>query len=106
MTANMPFSCLLSICAHSIFTVWSVFSAVLVRLSRRSVVSPGVGVIAAPVHVTARFKEPLTVPGRVTITFWERTKHQGGSSSAQELSFHMEQHGGHKCHMMGLISRS
>lgn len=83
-----------------------VFSAVPVRPSHFSVVPSGVGVITAPVNVTARFKEPLLVPGRVTITFWETTKHQGQSSSAQGLGFHMQQHGGHISHMMGLISRS
>lgn len=68
--------------------------------------SPGVGVITAPVNVTAWFNKPLTAPGRVTVKFEDRTKQQGRSSSTQELSFHMEQHRGHMCHMMGLISRS
>ncbi|XP_041793746.1 uncharacterized protein si:ch211-12e13.1 isoform X2 [Chelmon rostratus] len=65
----------------------------------------GVGVITAPVSVTAQFKEPLSVPGRVTITFGETTGN-GGESSAQGLSFHMQQDGNNISHMMGLISKS
>ncbi|XP_035515078.1 uncharacterized protein si:ch211-12e13.1 [Morone saxatilis] len=65
----------------------------------------GVGVITAPVNVTAQFKDPLSVPGRVTIRFWEMTR-DGGQSSAQGLSFHMQQQGHNTSHMMGLISRS
>nr|XP_046242254.1 uncharacterized protein si:ch211-12e13.1 isoform X2 [Scatophagus argus] len=37
----------------------------------------GVGVITAPINITAQFKEPLPVPDRVTIKFWETTKSQG-----------------------------
>ncbi|KAM9360500.1 uncharacterized protein ABDE67_001110 [Symphorus nematophorus] len=65
----------------------------------------GVGVITAPVNITAQFKEPLLVPGRVAIKFWETTK-DGDQSSAQGLRFHMQQHGSDISHMMGLISRS
>ncbi|XP_068422411.1 uncharacterized protein si:ch211-12e13.1 [Clinocottus analis] len=62
----------------------------------------GVGVITAPINVTAQFKEPLLVPGRVKIKFWEKNRDQ---SSAQDLSFHMQQHGSNTSHMMGLISK-
>lgn len=64
----------------------------------------GVGVITAPISITAQFKEPLLVPGRVTIKFWETTK-DGDQSPAQSLSFHMQQHGSNISHMKGLISR-
>ncbi|XP_044054127.1 uncharacterized protein si:ch211-12e13.1 [Siniperca chuatsi] len=64
----------------------------------------GVGVITAPINVTAQFKEPLLVPGKVAIEFWETTKN-GAQSSAQGLSFHMQQHGSSISHMTGLISR-
>lgn len=103
MTTNMPFSQQV-VYYQYVVTVYLLCG--VVRLSHCSVVSPGVGVITAPVNVTARFNEPLTVPGRVTIKFWGGTKHQGPSPSTQKLSFHMEQRGGHICHMMGLISRS
>ncbi|KAL6114696.1 uncharacterized protein ACO6RY_05397 [Pungitius sinensis] len=62
----------------------------------------GVGVITAPVNVTAEFKDPLFVPSRVKIKFWERNRHQ---SSAQELDFYMQQHGSNTFHLVGLISR-
>ncbi|XP_034398188.1 uncharacterized protein si:ch211-12e13.1 [Cyclopterus lumpus] len=62
----------------------------------------GVGVITAPTNVTAQFKEPLLVPGRVTIKFWVKN---GDQSCAQDLSFHMQQHGSNTSHMMGSISR-
>ncbi|XP_068577219.1 uncharacterized protein si:ch211-12e13.1 [Cebidichthys violaceus] len=62
----------------------------------------GVGVITAPVNITAEFKEPLLVPGRVTIKFWEKNVDQ---SPAQDLSFHMQQHGSNTSHVMGSISR-
>ncbi|XP_035496501.2 uncharacterized protein si:ch211-12e13.1 isoform X3 [Scophthalmus maximus] len=63
----------------------------------------GVEVITAPINVTAQFKEPLSVPGKVTIRFWETNRDQ---SSAQSLSFHMQQHGSNISHMVGMISRS
>uniref|UniRef100_UPI0037E72F04 uncharacterized protein n=1 Tax=Semicossyphus pulcher TaxID=241346 RepID=UPI0037E72F04 len=65
----------------------------------------GVEVITAPVNITAQFQETLSVPGRVTIKFWETTK-DVGLSSARGLSFHMQQHGSNISHMMGSISRS
>ncbi|XP_022612056.1 uncharacterized protein LOC111229842 isoform X2 [Seriola dumerili] len=64
----------------------------------------GVEVITAPVNVTARFEEPLLVPGKVVIRFWEKTEN-GGQSSAQGLSFHMQQHETNRSHLVGLISR-
>ncbi|XP_070760576.1 uncharacterized protein [Enoplosus armatus] len=64
----------------------------------------GVGVITAPIDVTAQFKEPLLAPGQVTIKFWETTK-SGGQSSARGLSFLMQQHGSGISHMTGSISR-
>ncbi|XP_074525543.1 uncharacterized protein LOC141789907 [Halichoeres trimaculatus] len=65
----------------------------------------GVEVITAPVNIAAQFKEPLSVPGRVELRFWETTD-DGGQSSAQGLSFHMHQHGSHTSHMTGSISHS
>ncbi|XP_029296567.1 uncharacterized protein LOC115014060 [Cottoperca gobio] len=62
----------------------------------------GVGVITAPVSVSAQFKEPLLVPGRVTIKFWETTKDVGESPA---IGFHMQQHGSDISHVTGLISR-
>ncbi|KAM6944867.1 uncharacterized protein PEZ65_002612 isoform 1-T1 [Lycodopsis pacificus] len=62
----------------------------------------GVGVVTAPINVTAEFKEPLLVPGRVKIKILEK---KGDQSPAQDLSFHMQQHGSNTSHMMGLISR-
>ncbi|XP_045892084.1 uncharacterized protein si:ch211-12e13.1 isoform X2 [Micropterus dolomieu] len=61
----------------------------------------GVGVITAPVNVTAQFKEPPLVPGKVAIKFWETT----GQSPAQSLRFRMQQHGSNISHMTGWISR-
>ncbi|XP_076587797.1 uncharacterized protein LOC143321376 [Chaetodon auriga] len=65
----------------------------------------GVGVITAPVSVTARFREPLPVPGRVNIAFWDTTGN-GGESSAQGLSFHMQHDGSNISHVTGSISKS
>lgn len=67
-----------------------------------SVLPTGVKVITAPITVTAQFKEPLLVPGKVTVSFWEapENKHQ-----SQSLYFQMQQHGGGKAHLVGLISR-
>lgn len=64
----------------------------------------GVKVITAPVSVTAQFMEPVLASGKVDIRFWDRTE-PGNPSSAQGLSFHMQQHGGNKRHVVGLISR-
>ncbi|TMS03124.1 hypothetical protein E3U43_000013 [Larimichthys crocea] len=65
----------------------------------------GVGVITAPVNITVQFMEPLLVPGRVTIKFWEMTKNWG-QCSPRGLSFHMLQHGSNITHIMGVISGS
>ncbi|XP_036954889.1 uncharacterized protein si:ch211-12e13.1 [Acanthopagrus latus] len=65
----------------------------------------GVEVITAPINITAQYQEPLMVPGRVTITFWENSKDQN-QSSAPGLSFHMQQHGSNRTHVKGLIFRS
>ncbi|XP_042343470.1 uncharacterized protein si:ch211-12e13.1 [Plectropomus leopardus] len=64
----------------------------------------GVEVITAPASVTAHFKEPLLVPGRVTIKFWEMTKDKD-QSPARGLSFDMQQNGSNISHICGLISR-
>lgn len=69
-----------------------------------SVMSPGVEVITAPVSITAQFKEPLLVPGKVMIKFWETDKN-GDQSPSQGISFHMEQHG-NKISVVGRISKS
>ncbi|XP_023253388.1 uncharacterized protein LOC111647922 isoform X2 [Seriola lalandi dorsalis] len=92
--------------------VWSLSDCSLYRLlslparlfGRRSHTAPGVEVITAPVNVTARFEEPLLVPGKVVIRFWEKTEN-GGQSSAQGLGFHMQQLGTNRSHLVGLISR-
>nr|XP_040051457.1 uncharacterized protein si:ch211-12e13.1 [Gasterosteus aculeatus aculeatus] len=62
----------------------------------------GVGVITAPINVTAEFKEPLFVPSRVKIKFWEKNRDH---SPAQDLVFYMQQHGSNTFHLVGLISR-
>ncbi|XP_029917070.1 uncharacterized protein LOC115365968 [Myripristis murdjan] len=65
----------------------------------------GAQAVRAPVSVTAHFKEPLSVPGRERITFWETTEGEG-PSSAQGLNFHMEQHSTRAAHMVGVICRA
>ncbi|XP_034548884.1 uncharacterized protein si:ch211-12e13.1 [Notolabrus celidotus] len=65
----------------------------------------GVEIITAPVSITAQFKDPLSVPGRVTLRFWETTDDRS-QSSARGLSFHMQQSGRSTSHMIGSISRS
>ncbi|XP_047448564.1 uncharacterized protein si:ch211-12e13.1 [Mugil cephalus] len=65
----------------------------------------GVAIITAPVTVTAQFKEPPLIPGKVTIRFCEETKN-ADQSSARSLSFYMTQRGCSLSHMVGLISRS
>ncbi|XP_041854634.1 uncharacterized protein si:ch211-12e13.1 isoform X2 [Melanotaenia boesemani] len=64
----------------------------------------GVDVVTAPVNVTAHFKDPLVVPGKVLLRFWDETKNVG-QSSGKNLSFQMEQQGHNICHIVGLISR-
>ncbi|XP_017270076.1 uncharacterized protein si:ch211-12e13.1 isoform X2 [Kryptolebias marmoratus] len=65
----------------------------------------GVGVITAPVSITAQFKEPLLLPGKVLITFWEVIKNMD-QASPKELRFHVQQPGHNFPHMLGRISRS
>ncbi|XP_022068504.2 uncharacterized protein si:ch211-12e13.1 isoform X1 [Acanthochromis polyacanthus] len=65
----------------------------------------GVDIITAPVSISVQFKEPLLVPGKVTISFWEEVK-DGAQSSARGLNFHMEEQAGSMSHILGLISRS
>lgn len=86
------------------YLLCGVFPAAQARPSDCFVVSSGVGVITAPVNITAQFKEPLLAAGRVTIKFWETTQ-SGGQSSAQRLSFLMQRQGSGVSHMMGMISR-
>lgn len=64
----------------------------------------GVKVITAPVSVTVQFTEPVLASGKLDVRFWDRSE-PGNPSSAQGLSFHMQQHGGNKRHVVGLISR-
>lgn len=78
------------------------FTGSFLTLSHCSVVSSGVGVITAPINVTAEFKEPLFVPSRVKIKFWEKNRDH---SPAQDLVFYMQQHGSNTFHLVGLISR-
>lgn len=77
----------------------------LVRPPHCCVVSAGVEVITAPINITAQYLEPLMVPGKVTVTFWENSKDQN-RSSAPGLRFHMQQHGSNRTHVKGLIFRS
>nr|XP_019949261.1 PREDICTED: uncharacterized protein LOC109633679 isoform X1 [Paralichthys olivaceus] len=65
----------------------------------------GVEVITAPINVTVQFKEPLLVPGKVVIRFWEMTTNRG-QSCAEGLSFHMQQPGSNISHVVGRISKS
>lgn len=69
-----------------------------------SVGSSGVRVVTAPVSVTAHFKEPLLVPGKVLITFWEAIR-DNEQSAAEELRFHVQQPGQRVSHMVGRVSR-
>ncbi|KAI9534304.1 hypothetical protein NQZ68_014712 [Dissostichus eleginoides] len=64
----------------------------------------GVGVITAPVKVSAQFKEPLLLPGRVTISFWEKTGNEG-EFPPNVLAFNMQRHGGNTSHLTGFINR-
>lgn len=64
----------------------------------------GVGVITAPVKVSAQFKEPLLLPGRVTISFWETTGNEG-EFPPNVLAFNMQRHGGNTSHVTGFITR-
>ncbi|XP_034452516.1 uncharacterized protein si:ch211-12e13.1 [Hippoglossus hippoglossus] len=65
----------------------------------------GVEVITAPINVTVQFREPLLVPGKVVIRFWEMTKKRG-QHFAEGLSFHMQQPGSNISHVVGMISKS
>ncbi|KAM7416088.1 hypothetical protein PAMA_018252 [Pampus argenteus] len=65
----------------------------------------GVGVITAPINITAQFKKPLLVPGKVTIKFWEMITNEG-QSTARDVNFHMQQHGSSTSHVVGVISKS
>lgn len=65
----------------------------------------GVDVITAPVSISVQFKEPLLVPRKVTVRFWEEAK-DGAQSSARGLSFHMEEQARSISHLVGLVSRS
>ncbi|XP_031156481.1 uncharacterized protein si:ch211-12e13.1 isoform X2 [Sander lucioperca] len=85
--------------SHTAPSLW-MLSVCLAEIEKHK----GVGVITAPINITAQFEEPLLVPGRVAIKFWEKTKNRS-QSPAQGLSFHVQQHGSDISHMMGLISR-
>ncbi|CAK6959548.1 uncharacterized protein si:ch211-12e13.1 [Scomber scombrus] len=61
----------------------------------------GVGVITAPVNITVQFKEPLLIPGKVTIKFWDVIKNEG-----RGLNFYMQRHGSSTSYIAGVISRS
>ncbi|KAF6716969.1 Immediate early response 3-interacting protein 1 [Oryzias melastigma] len=63
----------------------------------------GVEVVTSPVKVKAHFTEPLLVPGRVTIRFWDKNKDQ---SSEKDHSFCMEHHGRSTPLLTGVISRT
>ncbi|KAI4798665.1 hypothetical protein KUCAC02_020575 [Chaenocephalus aceratus] len=63
-----------------------------------------VGVVTAPVKVSAQFKEPLLLPGRVTISFWETTGNEG-EFPPNVLAFNMQRHGGNTSHVTGFITR-
>ncbi|XP_034728242.1 uncharacterized protein si:ch211-12e13.1 isoform X2 [Etheostoma cragini] len=84
---------------HTAPSLW-MLSVCLAEIEKHT----GVGVITAPINVTAQFGEPLLVPGRVAIKFWEKTKNLSPTPT-QGLSFHISQHGSNISHMMGLISR-
>ncbi|XP_039659139.1 uncharacterized protein si:ch211-12e13.1 isoform X3 [Perca fluviatilis] len=85
--------------SHTAPSLW-MLSVCLAEIEKHK----GVGVITAPINVTAQFEEPLFVPGRVAIKFWEKTKNRS-QSPAQGLSFQLQPHGSDISHMMGLISR-
>ncbi|CAB1319511.1 unnamed protein product [Coregonus sp. 'balchen'] len=63
----------------------------------------GVDAIRAPISVTAQFKEPLLVAGKVTIKFCESV---GVQSSSKCVSFQMEQYGRKIPHIKGQICRT
>ncbi|XP_057687758.1 uncharacterized protein si:ch211-12e13.1 isoform X2 [Corythoichthys intestinalis] len=60
----------------------------------------GVGVITSPLNIMARFKESLLAPTKVTLSFWRC------QSSTRDLGFQMQQFGGSKFHLMGVISKN
>ncbi|XP_077601211.1 uncharacterized protein LOC144215886 isoform X2 [Stigmatopora nigra] len=60
----------------------------------------GVGVITAPLNVTAQFKERLLAPGKVTLSFWRCPSSDG------HLGFRMEKFGGSQFHLVGMISKT
>ncbi|XP_063754315.1 uncharacterized protein si:ch211-12e13.1 [Eleginops maclovinus] len=64
----------------------------------------GVGVVTAPVKVSADFKDPLLIPGRVTISFWETTGNES-KFPPNGVGFNMQQHGRNTSHVTGFISR-
>ncbi|KAL3976251.1 low density lipoprotein receptor adapter protein 1 [Sarotherodon galilaeus] len=82
---------------HIAPSLW-MFSVCLAEIEKHK----GVKVITAPVTVTAQFKEPLVVPGKVTVGFWEAP---GNKHQSQSFCFQMQQHGGGKAHLVGRISR-
>ncbi|XP_026176693.1 uncharacterized protein LOC113138458 isoform X3 [Mastacembelus armatus] len=79
--------------SHTTPSLW-MLSVCLAEIEKHK----GVEVITAPVSITAQFKEPLLVPGKATITFWEKIKDEG-QSSFQGLNFRMQQHGSKICHL-------
>lgn len=90
-------------CEKTKLLCWVVFSSTHQTLWT-FLMSSGVEVITAPLSVTAQFKEPLLVPGKVMMKFWETDKN-GDQSSSQGVNFIMEQHGTRNT-VVGLISRS
>ncbi|XP_061527015.1 uncharacterized protein si:ch211-12e13.1 [Phycodurus eques] len=59
----------------------------------------GVEVITSPLNILAQFDERLLAPSKVTLSFWR------GQSSTRDLRFQMQQHGGSKYYIVGVISR-
>lgn len=95
MVAQIVFFC--CCCPYFIYPQ----SSTLIDILQTSIDSTGVDAIRAPISVTAEFKEPLLVPGKVTIKFCESAGVQ-----SKCVSFQMEQYERKILHITGQICRT
>ncbi|XP_061135559.1 uncharacterized protein si:ch211-12e13.1 isoform X1 [Syngnathus typhle] len=80
---------------RTISSLW-MLSVCLAEIEKHNVF----GVITSPLNIMAHFEDRLLAPSKVTLSF---TRCQ---SSTQDLSFQMQQHGGSKIHLAGMIFRT
>ncbi|XP_019740880.1 uncharacterized protein LOC109525069 [Hippocampus comes] len=88
-------ACLFGFKLRPISSLW-MLSVCLAEIEKHN----GVGVITSPLNIMAQFKDRLLAPSKVTLSFWRCRP------STQDLGFQMQQHGGSKCHVVGVISRT